>query len=133
MHNGKELLMPPTLSYAPAPRPDSVNRIFVFASIAGGLSFFNDITIMCACGFHSWHALPGNLAATALALWAFTFYTRWWFVRSFAAAMVVLCVFNLFFNMHNILWSGHDALLRYQAFPVFIRRPCFKCFSKCVI
>lgn len=82
-------------------------------SLAGVLVALLNVSILptCMCGYMNALFLPGNLVAFALTSVGMLKGEK--FVhRLLATGLFIFVSFILFVNIHNVLWSGHNPLLR---------------------
>jgi len=99
------------LDYAANPQPSRSPFLrLTLAAAAFAVSFLNMNLTMCMCGYQDWTSLPGNLLGLALAFWAFYLPSRGLLVRAVAAFALIVCTLIFVFNVHNLLWSGHEPI-----------------------
>jgi hypothetical protein len=67
---------------------------------------------MCMCGHTNWFTFPFSLAAATLSGWAWGRKDYATLGRLVVIVLVVLASLLLFKNVADVLWFGHDALLR---------------------
>ncbi|MFI5381187.1 MAG: hypothetical protein ACHRHE_17965 [Tepidisphaerales bacterium] len=88
-------------------------KTYTWASLTAlGLNIVNPAVTMCMCGHMDFSSLPGNLAAFTLASIAFIRGRGRIIPRTLACVALILSGIILAQNTHNILWSGHNPLLR---------------------
>jgi hypothetical protein len=82
------------------------------AVIGLGIALINAFMTMCMCGYLSRSSMPGNAVAFAITGLAFL-RCRGSLPARIAVGIAFICVSLLVFqNIHNVLWSGHNPLLR---------------------
>ena len=77
-----------------------------------GLALLNSLLTSCMCGYMSMVSAPGNVLAFTLASVGFLAGRGGVISRIVTAVSFIGVSLLAFQNVHNVLWSGHDPLLR---------------------
>lgn len=98
----------PILDYTTTPR----RRSLPWQAIAALPPLLFAPMTMCMCGHMDWFSLPLTLAAASLSWWAFARKDQPPGWRLIVVVLVVLASLELTKNVADILWFGHEPLLR---------------------
>ena len=79
--------------------------------LAFAIQIVNVSLFSCIGGLLDAAALPGGLVATVIAWWAW-YKDRTPVGRVVGAFVTIFVTYYFVANIHNVLWSGHEALLR---------------------
>jgi hypothetical protein len=83
------------------------------AVIGLGIALINALMTMCMCGYLNRSSIPGNAVAFAITGLAFLRCRGGSLPARIAIGIAFIFVSLLVFqNIHNVLWSGHNPLLR---------------------
>jgi len=98
----------PTLDYAKPPQ----RALMPWQSIAALPPLFFAPMTMCMCGYMDWVSFPFTATAAWLSWWGFARKDRPSAWRLIVVMVVVLASLAVMKNVADILWLGHNPLLR---------------------
>ena len=98
----------PILDYTSTPRRGSLP----WQAIAALPPLLFAPMTMCMCGHMDWFAFPFTLVAASLSWWGFARKDRPTVWRVIVVLLVVFASLALTKNVADILWFGHEPLLR---------------------